>query len=37
MNETTRFIPITEDDELNAAGIDYPTTIDGWRWACRKP
>lgn len=29
------FIPMTDLDTLRAAGICYPTTLNGWRWLFR--
>jgi len=29
-------IPITKTEDIRAAGVDYPTTVDGWRWLYRK-
>lgn len=32
---TPVLIPLTDLAALNAAGIAYPQTIDGWRWLYR--
>ncbi len=28
-------VPLVDLDGLRAAGIHYPKTVDGWRWAYR--
>jgi hypothetical protein len=28
-------VPLTDINSLSAAGIEYPKTVDGWRWLYR--
>jgi hypothetical protein len=32
---TAILVPITDINALKAAGIHYPATVEGWRWAYR--
>jgi hypothetical protein len=35
MTITSVLIPLSSIDELHAAGVGYPKTVDGWRWLYR--
>lgn len=32
---TPTIVPLTDIDRLRAAGIEYPGTLDAWRWLYR--
>ncbi len=33
--EPPTLVPLTDLESLRAAGIQYPETVDGWRWLYR--